>query len=39
MSDLLNRVFDAICAEIGHKVALIVNYDGFRIDESLSEAY
>ena len=24
---------------IGHKVALVVNYDGFRLDETLSDAF
>ena len=28
------------CASgIGHKVALVVNYDGFRLDEALADAY
>lgn len=27
------------CGRIGHKVELVVNYDGFRLDESLSDAY
>jgi propionate CoA-transferase len=35
----IRRVFDALCSRIGHKVALVVNYDGFRLDESLSDAY
>jgi propionate CoA-transferase len=35
----IRRVFEAVCAKIGHKVALIVNYDGFRLDEAVSEAY
>jgi propionate CoA-transferase len=35
----VQRVFEATCERIGHKVALVVNYDGFRIDESLSDAY
>jgi propionate CoA-transferase len=35
----VRRVFEALCKKIGHKVALIVNYDGFRLDESLSDAY
>jgi len=37
--DSVRRVFEATCEGIGHKVALVVNYDGFRIDESLSDAY
>ena len=28
-----------MCAGIGRKVALVVNCDGFRIDEALSDAY
>ena len=35
----VRRVFDALCSQIGRKVALIVNYDGFRLDETLSDAY
>jgi propionate CoA-transferase len=35
----VRRVFDALCTRIGRKVALIVNYDGFRLDESFSDAY
>lgn len=35
----VRRVYDALCSGIGHKVALVANYDGFRLDESLSEAY
>ena len=35
----VRRVFEALCRQIGHKVALVVNYDGFRLDETLSDAY
>jgi len=35
----VRRVFEALCRRIGRKVALVVNYDGFRLDESLSDAY
>jgi propionate CoA-transferase len=35
----VRRVFTALCKKIGHKVALVANYDGFRLDESLSDAY
>jgi propionate CoA-transferase len=35
----VRRVFDALCRRVGHKVALVVNYDGFRLDETLSDAY
>ena len=35
----MRRVIDAMCAGIGRKVALVADYDGFRIDEALSNAY
>ena len=35
----VRRVFEALCGTAGRKVALIVNYEGFRLDESLSDAY
>ena len=35
----VRRVFEALCSRIGRKVALVVNYDGFRLDETLSDAY
>jgi propionate CoA-transferase len=35
----VRRVFEALCRRIGHKVALVVDYDGFRLDESVSDAY
>ena len=35
----VRRVFEALCQRIGHKVALVVNYDGFYLDETLSDAY
>jgi len=37
--DSVRRVFDALCDKVGTKVALIVNYDGFRLDEAFSDAY
>ena len=37
--DSVRRVVDAMCAGIGRKVALVANYNGFRIDEVLSDAY
>jgi propionate CoA-transferase len=37
--DSVRRVFEALCRRIGRKVALIVNYDGFRLDDSLADAY
>jgi propionate CoA-transferase len=35
----VRRVMETLCERLGHKVALIVNYDGFRLDESVAEAY
>jgi propionate CoA-transferase len=35
----VQRVFEALCGQIGRKVLVIVNYDGFQLDESLSDAY
>jgi propionate CoA-transferase len=35
----VRRVVDALCGAIGHKVAFIANYDGFRLDESMIDAY
>ena len=35
----IRRVFEALCRRVGRKVALVVNYDGFRLDESLADAY
>jgi propionate CoA-transferase len=29
----------AICEPLGHKVYAVINYDGFRIDQSLEDAY
>ncbi|MDM0109182.1 CoA-transferase [Variovorax sp. J22R24] len=37
--DSVRRVFETLCSQIGHKVVLVVNYDGFRLDERLSDAY
>ena len=37
--DSMRRVVEAMCAGIGRKVALVADYDGFRIDEALSDAY
>jgi propionate CoA-transferase len=35
----VRRVMQALCEGIGHKVSLIVNYDGCRLDEPIAEAY
>ena len=35
----VRRVFETLCRSIGSKTALIVNYDGFRLDDTLSDAY
>lgn len=37
--ECVRRVFDALCRKVGREVALIVNYDGFRLDEPLADAY
>jgi propionate CoA-transferase len=37
--DSVRRVFDALCHKVGRKLALIVNYDGFQIDDALTDAY
>ncbi len=34
----MRRAFEALCRRIGHKVALTVNYDGFRLYDTLSDA-
>ena len=34
----VRRVFEALCRRIAHKVSLVVNYDGFRLDETLSDS-
>jgi propionate CoA-transferase len=35
----IRRVFESRCEGIGQRVALIVNYDAFRVDEALAERY
>jgi propionate CoA-transferase len=35
----VRRILDAMCTEVGRRVALIANYDDFHVDESLSSAY
>src|SRR5215212_7960469 len=37
--DLIRREFERTCRAIGRKVHLIVNYDGFGLDEAVSDAY
>jgi propionate CoA-transferase len=37
--DLVRREFERICQEIGKRVHLIANYDGFELDPAVSEAY
>jgi propionate CoA-transferase len=37
--DSVRRVLDALCDKVGRKLALIANYDGFELDETLSDAY
>ncbi|HMO27908.1 acyl CoA:acetate/3-ketoacid CoA transferase [Enterovirga sp.] len=37
--ELIRREFERRCRAIGHKVHLIVNYDGFQLDPAVSDAY
>lgn len=37
--DSVRRVFDSLCNKIGRKLALIVNYDGFQLDDALTDDY
>ena len=37
--ECVRRVYDALCTKVGRRVALIANYDGFRVDESLADDY
>ncbi|MBL8362458.1 MAG: malonate decarboxylase subunit alpha [Rubrivivax sp.] len=37
--DAIRRVVDARCRAIGAKVAAVVAYDGFRLDDAAAEAY
>src|SRR5919205_2735641 len=37
--ELIRREFERTCRGIGRKVHLIVNYDGFGLDEAVSDAY
>lgn len=37
--DSVRRILDAMCTGIGRRVALIANYDGFHVDDSLSSTY
>jgi propionate CoA-transferase len=37
--DLVRREMEARCKAIGHKVALVANYDGFYLDPTVSDAY
>jgi propionate CoA-transferase len=37
--DSVRRVFKACCERIGRRVALVANYDGLRIEETLGDAY
>ena len=35
----VRRVFDLMCSRVGRKVAMIANYDGFRIDDAIRDVY
>ena len=37
--DSVRRVFEALGSRIGHRINLVVNYDGFQLDDNLSDAY
>ncbi|WP_417525298.1 acyl CoA:acetate/3-ketoacid CoA transferase [Marinovum sp.] len=37
--DRVGRLVEERCAPLGHKVDVVVNYDGFRIDEALETAW
>jgi len=37
--DSVRRVFDTVCTQVKRKVDLIVNYDGFRLEESIADTY
>jgi propionate CoA-transferase len=37
--DLVRREVESRCKAIGRKVALVVNYDGFYLDPTVSDAY
>jgi len=37
--ELVRREYERACQEIGRKVHLIANYDGFEIDQTVSDAY
>ena len=37
--DLVRRQVEARCRPLGHKVSLVVNYDGFELDPAVSDAY
>src|SRR5215218_2959820 len=37
--DLVRREVESRCKAIGHKVDLVVNYDGFSLDPAVSDAY
>jgi propionate CoA-transferase len=37
--DLVRREMESRCRQIGHKVALVANYDGFYLDPMVSDAY
>lgn len=35
----VRRVVASVCENMGHKVAVIINYDGFRLDDSFAGPY
>jgi propionate CoA-transferase len=36
---LIQAAVEQRCQAIGHKVAAVVNYDGFQLDDTLADAY
>ena len=37
--DRVRRVVEELCQQVGRKVALVVNYDNFRIDAAVADTY
>lgn len=37
--ELVRREVETCCRAIGHRIAVIVNYDGFTLDSAVSDAF
>ena len=37
--ELVRREVEGRCRAVGHKIAVIVNYDGFTLDPAVSDAF